>query len=364
MTAFRLYLIFGDNGLKNDNTMTDYLVRAAALQGVRATIEELGGDADTLLAKAHLTEAEQDPDTWISYRGFLLLLEQAAAATDCPHFGLHVSRRQGIGILGALGHVIQQAPDLRTAMKQLSAHLGHHNQGAALTLRVEDNIAQWVFTCKLEGHAPVWQQSDLVAGIGVNLMRLLCGTQWSPCAIYVPHAPPEDTQPYKSRFDCPVFFNWENMMMTFDADTLDTPVREANPQLHGLLEEHLRNQQKHFGDDYLGQVRHLINQALTTGDCSIERVAGFLAINKRTLQRRLKAHDTSYKDLLEEVRFDIARRYLRESSGSLTALADMLCYSELSVFSNAFRQHHGMSPREWKNRKATRTPYAHTASRR
>ena len=153
-------------------------------------------------------------------------------------------------------------------------------------------------------------------------------------------------------------------MMSFDAAFLDTPINEANPRLHGMLEEHLRNRQQDFGDDYLGQVRHLINQALTTGDCSIERVASFLAINKRTLQRRLKAHDTSYKDLLEEVRFDIARRYLRESSGSLTALADMLCYSELSVFSNAFRQHHGVSPREWKNRTATRKPYAHTASRR
>jgi AraC-like DNA-binding protein len=91
---------------------------------------------------------------------------------------------------------------------------------------------------------------------------------------------------------------------------------------------------------------------LTTGDCSIERVANFLAINKRTLQRQLKVHGTNYKSLLEEVRFDIAQRYLRESNGSLTTLADMLCYSELSVFSNAFRQHHGMSPREWKKKQA------------
>ena len=139
------------------------------------------------------------------------------------------------------------------------------------------------------------------------------------------------------------------MMMSFDAGILDAPIREANPQLHDMLEEHLRSLQKNFGDDYCGQVKHLINQALSTGDCSIERVASFLAINKRTLQRRLKSHDTNYKDLLEDVRFDIARRYLRESSGSLTALADMLCYSELSVFSNAFRQRHGVSPREWKS---------------
>jgi AraC-like DNA-binding protein len=59
---------------------------------------------------------------------------------------------------------------------------------------------------------------------------------------------------------------------------------------------------------------------------------------------------TSYKDLLEEVRFDIARRYLRESSGSLTVLADTLDYAELSVFSNAFRRRYGMSARAWKKK--------------
>ena len=356
LTGVTLYLIFDDTRSQNTTNMTDYLVRAAALQGIRPTIEELDGDADELFEIAQLSDAEQDPEAWISYRSFLLLLEQSARATGCPYFGLLLSRRQGVGILGAVGHVIQQAPDVRTALRELSTHLGHHNQGAALSLRIEGAVAQWVFTCKLEGYAPLWQQSDLVAGIGVNLMRLLLGKNWSPGAIYVPHAPPMDIQPYKTRFNCPVFFNWDSMMMSFDAEGLDTPIRQANPQLHSLLEEYLRTSQKNFSDDYCGQVRHLINQALTTGDCSIERVASFLAINKRTLQRRLKAHNTSYKGLLEEVRFDIARRYLQESSGSLTALADMLCYSELSVFSNAFRQRYGVSPREWKSRNLTGAP--------
>jgi AraC-like DNA-binding protein len=67
----------------------------------------------------------------------------------------------------------------------------------------------------------------------------------------------------------------------------------------------------------------------------------------------LKHHGTSYKDLLDQVRSDIARRYLSESSGSLTALADMLCYSDLSTFSTAFRQHHGVSPRDWRKRSGT-----------
>ena len=153
--------------------MTDYLVRGSALQGIRTTVEELGGDADTLFRRTGLTEAEQAPDSWFSYRSYLLLLEEAARSTNCQHFGLRLSQQQDIGILGALGFVIQQAPDLRTALRELSTHFVHHNQGATVSLSVDDGIAYWRFTSKLGGYAPMWQQSDLVAGIGIDLMRLL-----------------------------------------------------------------------------------------------------------------------------------------------------------------------------------------------
>ena len=318
--------------------MADYLVRASALQGIRATVEDLGGDAVELLKRAGLSEAELDPEAWISYRRFLLLLDDAARTTNCPHFGLQLSRQLDIGILGTLGFIIQQAPDLRTALRELAAHFAYHNQGAHVALKEEAGLAQWSFTCKLEGEVPISQQAGLVAGIGTDLFRLLLHTAWSPTAVYFSHAPPPDIRPYKRRFNCPVFFNWDSSYTTFDAAILDTPINEANPQLHKVLQEHLVTAHPSFPDDYCGQIRHLIQQAMSTGDCSIERVANSLAINKRTLQRQLKNLDTSYKELLEEVRFNVAQRYLLESSGSLTALADMLCYSELSTFSNAFRQ--------------------------
>ena len=328
--------------------MTDYLVRASALQGIRPTMEELGGDVDDLLFRTGLTAADQDPDSWISYRGFLLLLEEAVTATGCSYFGLHLSRHQDIGILGTVGFVMQQAPDLRTALRELAIHFAHHNQGATLSLTVEDNLAQWRFNSKLHGCAPMRQQADLVAGLAVDILRLLRNPNWSPTAIYFPHSAPADTRLYKARFDCPIYFNWDCMVMVFDAAILDETIHEANPHLHRLLEEHLHSLQSSFSEDYCGQIRHLIQQAMSTGDCSIEKVAGFLAISKRSLQRKLKEHNTRYKQLLEEVRFNTARRYLMESSGSLTTLADMLGYAELSVFSNAFRRYHGMSPRNWK----------------
>ena len=328
--------------------MMNYLVRAATMQGMRETISSLGGDADEIFQRAGVQEEELAPQAWFSYYRFLLLLDDAARATGCPHFGLLLSTRQGFNVLGPVGFVIQQAGDLRSALRALTVHFIHHNQGASVNLQIDKGIAQWQFSCKLAGKAPVRQQEDLAAGVGMNLMRLLWNPNWSPEAVYFAHSPPPDLQPYRKVFNCPLIFNADAAQLVFKADILDRPLNNANPQLQKLLEEHLGSLRHIYPDDYCGQVRHLINQALTTGDCSIDRVARHLALGKRTLQRQLREHNTSYKDLLEEVRSDIAMRYLSESSGSLTALADMLCYSDLSTFSTAFRQRHGLSPRDWR----------------
>ena len=328
--------------------MTDYLVRASSLSGIRSAIVSLGADPDELNLLTQLEAAALDEESWISYSSFLTLLQESAQLTDCPHFGLSLSQHQDISILGTLGYIMQQAPDLRTALLELAKYFAYHNQGAKISLTVEKGIALWRFDCELEGVLPVTQQVDLVAGLALDVMRLLWTPKWSPDVVYFPHATPVDIKPYQKRFDCPLQFDWESLTVAFDAAILDQAILDANPQLHSVFEKYLRNIAASFSDDYCGQIKHIIKHALSTGDISIERVAGLLGVNKRTLQRQLARHNTSYKDLLEEVRFNAARRYLLESNGSLTNLADMLGYSELSVFSSAFRRDHGVSPRQWR----------------
>ncbi len=193
-----------------------------------------------------------------------------------------------------------------------------------------------------------WQQEDLVAGIGVDMLRLLCRDDRVPSAVYLSHAAPENVSPYRERFRCPVRFDGEVPAVTFDASVLDATLDQANPQLLRLLERYLDDLQSAGSEDVSDTTRRLIRQAMYAGDCSIERVAAIMSVNKRTLQRRLKAEGTNFKALLDEVRFNAARKYLRESSGSLTLLSDILCYSDLSAFSNAFRHHCGLSPRAWR----------------
>ena len=335
--------------------MSEYQVRASALHGYRETVLSLGGNPDTLLAVAGLPGADANPETWISYSAYLRLLETTANSLHCPHFGLLLSRQQDIEILGAVGFVIQQAPDIRTALRELSQFFSHHNQGAVVATRVENGVTHWTFTSKPNQDAPMHQQSDLAVGIATKVMKSL-STDFVPVAIYLPHSAPADTRPYREFFQCPIYFDWDTTVIASEAAILDVPIDKANSKLHQVLAAHLSEVQRTYSDDYGARVSYLIKQGLMSGDCSVERVSGFMAINKRTLQRKLASLDTSYKILLDEVRFEIACNYLRESTGSLTLLAHMLCYSELSVFSSAFRQRYGVSPRAWKKQLSSQSP--------
>lgn len=329
--------------------MGNYLVRASALQGYGETVRELGGQPDSILVAAGLAGLDLNPEAWIPYSAYLHLLETSARVLDCESFGLQLAKKQDINILGAVGFIIQQAPNVRVAMRELSQYFSHHNQGAVVTSTVREEINYWSFTSRPQQQAPMRQQSDLAAGIATRIMQYL-DMQWKPLAVYLPHSVPADTRPYREYFNCPVFYDSDTTIVTSDAKFLDTPLTEANPRLHQLLETHLADLQDNFSDDFCAKVSFLIKQALMTGDCSVDRVAASLAVNKRTLQRRLRDTGTSYKHLLEEVRFEIALNFLRETEGSLTLLAHMLCYSELSVFTNAFRKRYGMSPGQWRKK--------------
>jgi AraC-like DNA-binding protein len=333
--------------------MSEYLVRASALEGYDNLVRELAGNPAVLRTAVGISATPIPHDSWISYRAFIKLLELSAERLNCPHFGLSLSRHQDISILGSVGFVMREAPDVATALTELSKYFAVHNQGAEVAIVVEDGVAKLSFEDKLPGATRMGQQLDLVLGIGMSIMRLLCGKRWNPLAAYVAHPAPVDRTPYRKIFDCPIHFNAEVGMFTFPADTLAMKISSADDQLHRVLAAHLALIQQSYPDSYPDQIRYLIRQALFTGDCSVERVAGYLSVTKRTLQRQLKSEDTSYKALLEDVRFNIATRYLVDSKSSLTVLADMLGYSELSAFSNAFKLKTGKSPREW------RAQYAH-----
>jgi AraC-like DNA-binding protein len=328
-----------------------YFVRSAGYDGYRALVRELGGDPEACLRAAGVEpDALDKPDDRTSYRRHLEALNNAAEATNTPHFGLLLSRKQSFSMLGAIGFAMMEAPTVRDAIENLHRYLHLHLTGARTTLNEGLNVASWTFEVLISNPPPIVQGLDLVAGIGVNMIRQLVGHSWSPSSVNFPHSRPADDRPYRQFFRTQILFDQELGAINFDRRILDRQITNANQQLFEILNAYLKQQQQHVPTDFLSLVRETIVCALHEGNCSVQDTGRRLGLSPRTLQRRLNAQGSSFKKLLAEVRNNIAQQYLRNTTVPLTRIAVLLGYSELAAFSRSFRREFGLSPTDWREK--------------
>jgi len=96
--------------------------------------------------------------------------------------------------------------------------------------------------------------------------------------------------------------------------------------------------------DLLADLRRRILEALPDGGATLDAIAATLGFSERTLQRRLQEVRLNFQQIVEQLRFDTACRYLQQGELPLTEIGYRLGYSEPSAFSRAFRRWSGVSP--------------------
>ena len=92
------------------------------------------------------------------------------------------------------------------------------------------------------------------------------------------------------------------------------------------------------------EVELAIEPLLGSGEVSIDRVARELGMSRQTLYRRLKAEGTTFEELLDAKRRQLAVRYLGLDRTSVKAAAYKLGFSDPAAFSRAFKRWTGISP--------------------
>jgi AraC-like DNA-binding protein len=327
----------------------EYLLRSAGLDGFAPLMRELGIDPHIMLQRFGIDPAVlDDPDVMVPYTAFLAVLDAAAQETGLPHFGLILAERQQLPMLGPLGFTMKQAPDLRTAIEELIAYLHLHVQGARSHLSVVGDTAMWSYEVFVSDIPGISEQEDLAVAIGIDIMRELVGRDWNPDFVTLVRKAPFNSAPYRRVFRCPVHFEAEHNQSVFDARLLDRKLTGGDSRLHAILNSHLRNLDASGGADFGSEVQQIILQAMKNGNCSLPRVASYLGMTPRTLQRRLSTEGTSFQAELDAVRSRVAHRYLEETAMPLTSLADMLGYSDLAAFSRAFKKINSVSPLRWR----------------
>ena len=281
----------------------------------------------------------------IPYAAFGRLLHEGARHTGCDHFGLLVGQAWQLQSLGLLGELARHAPTVRDALRLGAVYHHLNSQGGAVFMRERGAVAELgyaIYHCGVTGPGQIY---DAVLATLVNFMRELCGPGWVPAEALLAHAPPLDASPYRRLFRCPVRFNAELSALRFPTQWLDRPVPGADPAALRSLEMQANALAQ---PDLIERLRRSLRVLLLNRVASADAVAEVLSLHRRTLNRRLKALGTTFREVLEDVRFDAACQLLESTQVPLVDVAAALGYAGVSPFSRAFRRRAGTPPGHWR----------------
>lgn len=328
-------------------------VRIGALSRIDETLRQLGVDPDPVLAAHGLScSMLAEGDRLIMLEQAVALLEHAAREADCPHFAIELAARQDVNLLGAIGLLLQTADTVREALQDIEQHLRRtHVSHIHWALRRRGELD--AFEVSTELPTITLHETRLILELAVaqcyRIMQSLSGGRLKIERVCFRHGYNQSTQMLRRFFSAPVQVDSDFDGILFAPGAVDTRIARADTQVHESLRRLILEQNASLSVDSLAeQVKVLIRPLLPTGQCTIERIARCFACDKRTLQRYLRERSaTSYQQLLDEVRFESACFYLKESSIPVTQVAQLAGFNEATNFSRAFRRRFGVSPRQW-----------------
>jgi len=330
------------------------LVQAQSLRGYQELVRDLGGNPARLLRQAGIDPGDLNRLTaFIDFEAQIDLLEHSAAELGCPDFGIRLAERQDIGILGTLAVAMRHSATMGEAMQCVSKYLEVYNTALAFTIQTgEPNGEARLEFRLLRDHSPLpWAQTtEHGIGLAWRIMTLLSEGRCDLLRVSLPHPGIGTAADYRTHFDAPVAFRSDHGALAVAESDLDLQISENIVELHDAATRYLDTQLPRGTRDLALRVRQTVMAFLGTGNCSRDDVAGALLIHPRTMQRRLAEEGTSFEVIKEEVRRDLALRYLAQPDLSMSQVTFLLGYGEQASFARSCRRWFGGSPRELRAR--------------
>lgn len=328
------------------NTWANALVR---------TLQARGGDVDALLRRAGLDAAMlRDPNGRVPVRSMARLWALAVEDTGDPCLGLKAAAFIQPATFHGLGMALLASQTLGDAL-QRSARFSRIVSSAAdvqlvSTPRGVKQVMRW------RAEVPVVEEAiDLLMASTLKMGMLLMAPETPhPLELRLRRrATPAMRAEFEAHFGCPILFGDEENSLLIPHAWIDRPLPMANPQLARQNDLVVMEYLSRFDGARLAEkVRAELITRLPAGEPPRGEVAAALHLSEKTLQRRLKDEDTSYQQVLDEVRRDLAQQYLREGPVSVCEVTFRLGFSDQSSFTRAFRRWTGLTPGEFRSQPA------------
>jgi AraC-like DNA-binding protein len=326
------------------------VVHLAAAKGVApALVKELTGFDPAIAA---------DPDARIPIALEQRLWDEAARLTSDDAFGLHAAELVRPGAFDVLDYAVRTAPTLRAALQRLVRYNRLLHDVAEFTLIERDDVTRIEHGFRTGRVVQSRHGAEFTIAAVVVIGSQIGSSAIRPRAIDFRHARPSSERAMAEHvrvFGIEPRFAQPMNACELDRASLDQTCAAADPMLSRVIERHAEallasrpDPRKTTAD----RVRAVLGSVLGRGEASLSAIAVTLKTSERTLQRKLAAEGLTFDGLLDDLRRDLALRYLADPKIAIAEIAYLLGYSEPSPFHRAFKRWTGMSPAEARRRAA------------
>jgi AraC-like DNA-binding protein len=292
-------------------------------------------------------ELALDGDARISPAQFCVAWGELIRLSENPRIALAIADATPAGAFGIVEYVCRSAPTLGEALRRWVRYLNLLDDAVEVGLVIESDRA--CLRVLRESEAPAPASHELCFALVAKQAKQLAAQPFRITAVELAHR--GDPAGYRAWFDAPVTFGAEHTQLIFPAAVLESPLVSSDPALLQILTRAAEELQKRVPAPATlsAEVSRVLVEALRGDDATIGVVAKRLGMTERSLQRRLKDEQTSFNAVREDVRKQLASRYLADQL-AISEISFLLGFSEPSAFFRAFKRWTGMTPLEARGR--------------
>jgi AraC-like DNA-binding protein len=272
-----------------------------------------------------------------------------------PHLPFRVGQDLHLSAYGLYGFALMCSPTVRDGFNLAVRYHGLATPIFSIDWRARDDHFIWVFPNEFRvRYSGAVKQFLLAQQLAQHLTHIqdIARSDRRPLWIRIAHAPPPSASVYKEQLGCPIEFSAEATEIHYDQSLLDDRPPLTNPVTLAMLRESCEALIGRTGDasSTTGLVTQLIMERPGQFP-TMETTADHLNLTPRTLRRRLADEGTTFSQVFDQVRRDLAEKYLAAGDFTVEDIAELLGFTDASNFRQSFKRWTGLAPSEFRQQR-------------
>lgn len=322
------------------------LTKAQHIWPVTDFLKNCGVPVARYIEQAHLPQKMLDaPDLYVDESRFWELTSDLAKREGFLDLGFRAGAEFELSALGDLGTRFLAQPTLKAALETFNSTMRTEALRCRFELMPQGDF-YWFTLYQNCPHKAIGREVIELYDLQVmiKLVQSALGRAWLPPAIHLNYSSlPNGLAPSKVSSGS-IRFSSTITAIAIPEALMSSPMPKyrscANPDtdIKPLNTDPI---------DFPASLRFLLAGYLDD-NLTIDQCADMVGLSGRTMQRRLAEHQTSFQELLDQTRFDLAKQLLEDRSISVTGVGYEIGYADPANFTRAFHRWAGVSPRSYR----------------